>query len=180
MQYLGTGGDYSNTGPKKRLKKRRRRKSKLGNGKLGKRQQADKAFHAYDEYLDGPCDPKIYDCEGFSYEEYDPNNGDDRCETPWIFLTTGCYRFEHFVSFCSILYRVLFFNCSAQISVLKIKTLFNQRGSFVHREFHGTESLIGCPLFFIVSKLEVAPNAIKMLDGVGEWMDGYPLDCYDY
>ena len=20
-------------------------------------------------------------------------NGDDRCETPWIFLTTGCYRF---------------------------------------------------------------------------------------
>ena len=93
MQYLGTGGDYSNTGLKKRLKKKRRRKSKLGNGKLGKRQQADKAFHAYDEYLDGPCDPKIYDCEGFSYEEYDPNNGDDRCETPWIFLTTGCYRF---------------------------------------------------------------------------------------
>ena len=30
------------------------------------------------------------------------------------------------------------------------------------------------------SKLEVAPNALKMLDGVGEWMDGYPLDCYDY
>ena len=28
------------------------------------------------------------------------------------------------------------------------------------------------------SKLEVAPNALKMLDGVGEWMDGYPLDCY--
>ena len=150
MQYLGSAGDYSNTGLKKRLKKRRRRKSKLGNGKLGKRQQADKAFHAYDEYLDGPCDPKIYDCEGFSYEEYDPNNGDDRCETPWIFLTTGCYRFEHFVSFCSILYRVLFFNCSAQISVLKIKTLFNQRGSFVHQEFHGTESLIGCPTFFIL------------------------------
>ena len=32
----------------------------------------------------------------------------------------------------------------------------------------------------IPSKLEVAPNALKMLDGVGEWMDGYPLDCYDY
>ena len=30
------------------------------------------------------------------------------------------------------------------------------------------------------SKLEVAPNVLKMLDGVGEWMDGYPLDCYDY
>ena len=38
----------------------------------------------------------------------------------------------------------VFFNCSAQISVLKRKTLFNQLGSFVH---HGTESLIGCPLF---------------------------------
>ena len=106
MQYLGSAGDYSNTGLKKRLKKRRRRKSKLRNGKLGKRQQVDKAYRAYDEYLDGPCDPNIYDCEGFSYEEYDPNNGG--CETPWIFLTTGCYRFEHFVSFCSILYRVLF------------------------------------------------------------------------
>ena len=32
----------------------------------------------------------------------------------------------------------------------------------------------------IPSKLEVAPNALKMLDGVGEWMDGYPLDCDDY
>ena len=41
-----------------------------------------------------------------------------------------------------------FLNCSAQISVLKRKTSFNQRGSFVHREFHGTEFLIGCPLFF--------------------------------
>ena len=41
-----------------------------------------------------------------------------------------------------------FFNCSAQISVLKRKTLFNQRGSFVHQEFHGTETLIGCPSFF--------------------------------
>ena len=43
-----------------------------------------------------------------------------------------------------------YFNCSAQISVLKRKTLFNQQGSFVHREFHGTESLIGCPSFFIL------------------------------
>ena len=42
------------------------------------------------------------------------------------------------------------FICSAQISVLKRKTLFNQRGSFVHREFHGTDSLIGCPSFFIL------------------------------
>ena len=33
--------------------------------------------------------------------------------------------------------------------MLKRKTLFNQRGSFAHREFHGTESLIGCPSFFI-------------------------------
>ena len=36
-----------------------------------------------------------------------------------------------------------FFNWSAQISVLKRKTLFNQRGSLVHRELHGTDSLIG-------------------------------------
>ena len=43
-----------------------------------------------------------------------------------------------------------FFNCSAQISVLKRKMLFNQRGSFVHQKFHGTESLIGCPPFFIL------------------------------
>ena len=43
-----------------------------------------------------------------------------------------------------------FFNCSAQISVLKRKTLFNQRGSFVHQEYHGRESLIGCPTFFIL------------------------------
>ena len=43
-----------------------------------------------------------------------------------------------------------FFYCSAQISVLKRKTLFNQQESFVHREFHGTESLIGCPSFFIL------------------------------
>ena len=27
-------------------------------------------------------------------------------------------------------------------------------------------------LRIIPSKLEVAPNALKMLDGVGEWMDG--------
>ena len=47
-------------------------------------------------------------------------------------------------------YRVFFLNCSAQISVLKRKTLFNQRGSILHREFHGTKSLIGCPSFFIL------------------------------
>ena len=41
-----------------------------------------------------------------------------------------------------------FFNCSTQLSVLKRKTLFNQPGSFVHREFNITESLIGCPSFF--------------------------------
>ena len=44
----------------------------------------------------------------------------------------------------------VFFNWSAQISLLKRKTLFNLQGSFVHQEFHGTESLIGCPLFFIL------------------------------
>ena len=37
---------------------------------------------------------------------------------------------------CKIIYRVVFCNCSAQISVLKRKTLFNQRGSFVHREWN--------------------------------------------
>ena len=56
------------------------------------------------------------------------------------------------------LYRVLFFNCSAQISVLKRKKLFNQRGSFVHWEFHGTESLIGCPSFFILA-LKIGRNS---------------------
>ena len=40
------------------------------------------------------------------------------------------------------------FNCSAQISVLKRKTLVNQRGSFVHREFHGSEYLVGCLSLF--------------------------------
>ena len=43
-----------------------------------------------------------------------------------------------------------FLTCSAQSSELKRKTLLNQGGSFVHREFHGTESLIGCPSFFIL------------------------------
>ena len=43
-----------------------------------------------------------------------------------------------------------FFNCSDQISVLKRKTSFNQRGCFVHLEFHGREFLIGCPSFFIL------------------------------
>ena len=38
-----------------------------------------------------------------------------------------------------------YFYGSAQIAkMLKRKTLFNEWGSFVHREFHGTESLIGC------------------------------------
>ena len=37
--------------------------------------------------------------------------------------------------FTNEIYRVLFFNCSAQISVLK--------RSFVHQEYHGRESLIG-------------------------------------
>ena len=47
-------------------------------------------------------------------------------------------------------YRVLFFNCFAQSSVLKRKTSFNHPGTFVHREFHGTESLIGCSSLFIL------------------------------
>ena len=38
--------------------------------------------------------------------------------------------------------------------MLKRKTLFNQRGSFVHQEFHGTKSLIGClSLFVLVLKI---------------------------
>ena len=43
-----------------------------------------------------------------------------------------------------------------------------------------------CILYIITvkipSKLEVAPNALKMWDwtGVDGWMYGYPLDCYDY
>ena len=54
----------------------------------------------------------------------------------------------------------VFFNCSAQISVLKRKMLFNQRGSFVHQEFHGTESLIGYPSFFILV-LKIGRNSQK-------------------
>ena len=46
-------------------------------------------------------------------------------------------------------YRV-FLYWSAQFSVPKRKTLFNQRGSFVQQKFHGTESLIGCPSLFIL------------------------------
>ena len=53
-----------------------------------------------------------------------------------------------------------FFNWSAQISVLKRKTLFDQRGSFVHRKFHGTESLIGCSSFFILV-LKIGRNSWK-------------------
>ena len=48
------------------------------------------------------------------------------------------------------IYTECFVDCSAQISVLKRKTLFNQQGSFLHREFHGRESRIGCPSFFIL------------------------------
>ena len=51
--------------------------------------------------------------------------------------------------------------------------------------FNSSSSVVpGSPrwLSIIPSKLEVAPNALKMWDwtGVDGWMDGYPLDCYDY
>ena len=65
-----------------------------------------------------------------------------------------------------------FFNCSAQISVLKRKTLFNQRGSFVHREFHGTESLIGCPSFFILV-LKIGRNTWKPPTLIPLWISEY-------
>ena len=60
----------------------------------------------------------------------------------------------------SIFVQGAFFNCSVQISVLKRKTLSNQRGSFVHQEFYGTESLIGCPSFFILA-LKIGRNSKK-------------------
>ena len=46
----------------------------------------------------------------------------------------------------------------------------------------GSSSLRLISNIIIPSKLEVAPNALKMWDwtGVDGWMDGYPLDCYDY
>ena len=50
------------------------------------------------------------------------------------------------------------FNCSAQISVLKRKTFFSTNGG--HREFHGTESLIGCPTYFILV-LKIGRNSSK-------------------
>ena len=62
-----------------------------------------------------------------------------------------------YVGNCVSLCKVVFFNCSAQISVLKRKT-FNQQGSFVHPEFHGTESLIGWPSFFIL-ELKIGRNS---------------------
>ena len=46
----------------------------------------------------------------------------------------------------------------AFLTVLKRKTLFNQHGSFVHQEFHRTESLIGCRSFFI-SVLKIGRNS---------------------
>ena len=48
----------------------------------------------------------------------------------------------------------------AQISVLKRKTLFNQRESVGQNEFHVTESMIGCPLFFILV-LKIGRNSLK-------------------
>ena len=69
--------------------------------------------------------------------------------TPWkvksAFAKTGIFGYNGLwdIQGC-------FFNCSTQISVLKRKTLFSQQGSFLHPEFHGTESLIGCPSFFIL------------------------------
>ena len=65
-------------------------------------------------------------------------------------VTKGCSIFAKILFQSMSSYRVVSFNCSAQISVLKRKTLFNQGGSFVHREFYGTEYLIGCPSFFIL------------------------------
>ena len=44
---------------------------------------------------------------------------------------------------------MVFFNCSAPISVLKRNTLFNQREPSLFQQFHGTKPLIGCPSFFI-------------------------------
>ena len=55
--------------------------------------------------------------------------------------------------------------------------------SVVWKVFQTIENALGSPDRKIIpSKLEVAPNALKMWDwtGVDGWMDGYPLDCYDY
>ena len=49
------------------------------------------------------------------------------------------------------------------MSVLKSKTLFNQRGSFVHREFHGTESMIVYPSFFILVLKKLGGTVKKTL-----------------
>ena len=68
------------------------------------------------------------------------------CGTPGLEDLRGIFFSEKLPM---ILYRVVLF-CSARISMLKRKTLFNQPGSFVPREFHGTESFIGCSSFFIL------------------------------
>ena len=68
-------------------------------------------------------------------------------------------------------YRGWFFNCSAKISVLKRKILLNQQGSFGHPEFHGTESLIGCPSFFILV-LKIGRTVKKITLYVATWQDG--------
>ena len=65
----------------------------------------------------------------------------------WPSLKETGYFGEHTLKMANIFSTLslhiqgVFFNCSAQISVLKRKTMFNQRGPFVHREFHGTESM---------------------------------------
>ena len=76
-------------------------------------------------------------------------------QTNYYHLRAFCQEMKHINQhgqdqddFCNI--QGVFFNCSAPISILKRKTLFDQRGCFVHQEFHGTEYLIGCPAFFIL------------------------------
>ena len=101
--------------------------------------------------------PRLFDPRGGSRQEAESRR---RTEAT---LTRGTYK-------CSIIWQIEglcwnklqsgFFNCSAQISVLKRKTLFNQRGSFVHQEYHGRESLIGCPTFSILV-LKIGRNSSK-------------------
>ena len=55
-------------------------------------------------------------------------------------------------------YRVFFFKLFRPNFSAKKKTSFNQQESFLHWEFHGTESLIGCPSFFMLA-LKIGRNS---------------------
>ena len=78
--------------------------------------------------------------------------------------------------FRSLWYQELYSNCrnSYRIFAKRVFVICATNASFLR-------GIAILQIKKIPSKLEVAPYALgaKCLSGV-EWMDGYPLDCYDY